>query len=131
MQWLLDGRISPLSPPQRLSCDSGWGGHWLHRREHREVPWPAPLLRCRYDAPWEEVEERFREINGLILPGGSGKLWYGHPFFDTAARLLDLARAENDAGGVFPVFGVCLGFGGCLGSAPPRQRLCRWSLFLP
>lgn len=56
------------------------------------------------------MDDLFSSINGLVLPGGSGDLWYGHPFFDTAADLLRRARAANDAGGVFPVFGVCLGF---------------------
>lgn len=37
-------------------------------------------------------------------------MWYGHPFFDTAAKLFSLAKAANDDGDVFPVFGICLGF---------------------
>lgn len=46
----------------------------------------------------------------ILIKGGSGDLWYGHPFFDTAARLLQLAKDANEDGDIFPVFGVCLGF---------------------
>jgi len=78
---------------------------WVESAGGRVVP-------ISYNAPWDEIETLFKSLNGLVLPGGSGKLWYGHPFFDTAAKLLRLAKDYNDKGDdyVFPVFGICLGF---------------------
>jgi gamma-glutamyl hydrolase len=76
---------------------------WVESAGGRVVP-------INYNAPWEQIETIFKSINGLVLPGGSGELWYGHPFFDTAAKLLQLARDTNDDGVIFPVFGICLGF---------------------
>ena len=76
---------------------------WVESAGGRVVPIP-------FHAPWSQIEDIFNSINGLVLPGGSGDLWYGHPFFDTAARLFDLATAANEGGDVFPVYGICLGF---------------------
>ena len=76
---------------------------WVESAGGRVVP-------ISYDAPWDQIEDIFKSINGLVLPGGSGELWYGHPFFDTAAKLLQLAKESNDNGEIFPVFGICLGF---------------------
>jgi gamma-glutamyl hydrolase len=49
-------------------------------------------------------------LNGFLIPGGAANLRPGHDFFDTAARVLDFALRSNDAGNVFPVLGICLGF---------------------
>lgn len=48
---------------------------------------------------------RFATINGLLLPGGGADLRPGHMFYDTAARLVELAVAANDKGDYFPVSG--------------------------
>ena len=76
---------------------------WINSGGGRVVPIP-------YNAPWNQIERLFGDINGLVLPGGSGVLQPGHPFFDTAERLLNLAIQANKEGDVFPVFGICLGF---------------------
>lgn len=57
----------------------------------------------------KQVEERFRVINGLLLPGGGAILRPGHSFYDTAAQLVKLALKANDRGDYFPVYGTCLG----------------------
>jgi gamma-glutamyl hydrolase len=56
-----------------------------------------------------EVRARFLAVNGLLLPGGGGRLAPGHPYYDTAALLLRLALDANDRGDYFPVHGTCLG----------------------
>jgi gamma-glutamyl hydrolase len=56
-----------------------------------------------------EVRARFRAVNGLLLPGGGGRLTPGHGYYDTAALLLKLALDANDNGDYFPVHGTCLG----------------------
>jgi hypothetical protein len=50
------------------------------------------MLCCRFDA-----------INGLLVPGGSGNLTKGHPFYDNTEYLLKLAIEANDNGDYFPV----------------------------
>jgi len=46
---------------------------------------------------------RFDAINGLLVPGGSGNLTKGHPFYDNTEYLLKLAIEANDNGDYFPV----------------------------
>ncbi|KAL3132824.1 hypothetical protein ABBQ38_006749 [Trebouxia sp. C0009 RCD-2024] len=62
-----------------------------------------------YDLPQSEVKKRFDAINGLLVPGGSGNLTKGHPFYDNTEYLLKLAIEANDNGDYFPVHGTCLG----------------------
>ncbi|KAI8111716.1 hypothetical protein M9435_004215 [Picochlorum sp. BPE23] len=104
----LIGVLAQPHPPK----DSKVGAHqsisgplvqWIESAGGRVVP-------IRYDSSKEEVEELFETLNGLVFPGGSGTLWYGHAFFDTAAHLWSLAKDANRNGELFPVFGICLGF---------------------
>lgn len=44
-----------------------------------------------YDETPDELKAKFAVLNGLLLPGGGAKLRPGHPFYDTAALLFDLA----------------------------------------
>ena len=46
---------------------------------------------------------RFDAINGLLVPGGSGNLTKGNPFYDNTEYLLKLAIEANDNGDYFPV----------------------------
>jgi hypothetical protein len=46
---------------------------------------------------------RFGSINGVLLPGGGARLSPLHKFYDTAAYLVELTLAANDAGNYFPV----------------------------
>lgn len=46
---------------------------------------------------------RFKAINGLLLPGGGANLSPGHPFYDAAATLVNMALDANDRGDYFPV----------------------------
>jgi gamma-glutamyl hydrolase len=57
-----------------------------------------------------QLEGLLGRLNGFLIPGGAANLRPGHDFFDTAARVLDYALRSNDAGNVFPVMGICLGF---------------------
>lgn len=62
------------------------------------------------DTPPDVLEGLLGRLNGFLIPGGAANLRPGHDFFDTAARVLDFALRSNDAGNVFPVMGICLGF---------------------
>jgi gamma-glutamyl hydrolase len=76
---------------------------WIEAAGARVVP-------ILYDLPKPEMRRRFMAINGLLLPGGGANLSPGHPFFDAAHYLVDLALDANDKGDYFPVHGTCLGF---------------------
>ncbi|KAL4447534.1 hypothetical protein ABPG75_004753 [Micractinium tetrahymenae] len=67
----------------------------------------VPIL-C--DMSKEEVERRFKAVNGILIPGGAQNLRPGEPFFDVVSQLYDLATEANDKGEYFPVYGICLGF---------------------
>ncbi|KAI7836202.1 hypothetical protein COHA_009927 [Chlorella ohadii] len=66
----------------------------------------VPIL-C--DMSKEEVERRFKAVNGILIPGGAQDLRSGQPFFDTVQQLVDLTIEANDKGNYFPLHGVCLG----------------------
>lgn len=69
----------------------------------------ARVIPIFYDMTKEQVRRRFEIINGLLLPGGGANLSPGHPFYDTAKLLVDMALEANDNGDYFPVHGTCLG----------------------
>lgn len=58
---------------------------------------------CRFPAVLAHCLCRFDAINGLLVPGGSGNLTQGHPFYDNTEYLLKLAIEANDNGDYFPV----------------------------
>ncbi len=67
----------------------------------------VPILQ---DMPREEVERRFKAVNGILIPGGSQILSPGHPYYDMTKILLDMTIDANDEGTSFPLHGTCLGF---------------------
>ena len=83
------------TPNQRLSVCC-----WLQSQNKSFFTWldcfeqPCIVLLCfcRFDA-----------VNGLLVPGGSGNLTKGHPFYDNTEYLLKLAIEANDNGDYFPV----------------------------
>jgi hypothetical protein len=65
-----------------------------------------PKLHCHTLIPFllhKSHPARFNAINGLLLPGGGANLSPGHPFFDAAHYLVELALDANDKGDYFPV----------------------------
>lgn len=55
------------------------------------------------------VEELFRCVNGLLLPGGGAKLQESQ-YFQNAKIFFELAIEANKNGNFFPIWGTCLGF---------------------
>ena len=51
----------------------------------------------------------FAGISGLLIPGGAVSI-YSSPYAEASNFLFDLAKMDNDAGDIFPVWGTCLGF---------------------
>lgn len=76
---------------------------WVESAGARAVP-------IFYDMTREEIANRFRVLNGVLLPGGGATLKPGHPFYDAANQLVELAIEANENGDYFPVHGTCLGF---------------------
>lgn len=63
----------------------------------------------RFYASDEELYRIFKQINGLIFPGGLTWLWLDSPYVLAARKLWNWAREENDKGNPFPIHGTCLG----------------------
>jgi len=66
-----------------------------------------------YRASDEELTELFKKLDGMLIPGGSASFFNseGYSKFALSAKLLlELAIKENDNGGYFPIWGICLGF---------------------
>jgi len=57
----------------------------------------------------QNFTELFQQINGVLIPGGAVSLETS-PYSRLGKLMFDLAKAENDAGGYFPIWGSCLGF---------------------
>lgn len=51
----------------------------------------------------------FAGISGLLIPGGAVSI-YSSPYEEASNFLFDLAKMDNDAGDIFPIWGTCLGF---------------------
>ena len=51
----------------------------------------------------------FAGISGLVIPGGAVSI-YSSPYAEASNFLFDLAKMDNDAGDIFPIWGTCLGF---------------------
>ena len=61
------------------------------------------VLRIHSFAKEEEMDEIFKNIHGVLFPGGGG------PVTPAAKRMWELAKHANEAGDHFPVWGTCLG----------------------
>lgn len=61
------------------------------------------------DKPDEYYTEMFKNINGVLFPGGGADILTSG-YAKAAQQLYKLAIQENDAGDRFPLLGICLGF---------------------
>ena len=66
----------------------------------------VPILDT-YDS--KNLTRIFSSLNGLLLPGGGSNL-KNSKYMKAIRKLLKLAIKQNEDGGYFPVFGICLGF---------------------
>jgi gamma-glutamyl hydrolase len=72
---------------------------WLEVGGARSIPIP-------YDASPEQVKELFPLMDGILFPGGGGKV-----LSPAAKQLWELAfQANSQEPGSFPIWGTCLGF---------------------
>eukprot|EP00927_Polykrikos_kofoidii_P046055 TRINITY_DN4023_c1_g1_i1.p1 TRINITY_DN4023_c1_g1~~TRINITY_DN4023_c1_g1_i1.p1 ORF type:complete len:373 (-),score=35.71 TRINITY_DN4023_c1_g1_i1:115-1146(-) len=71
----------------------------------------ARVVPVHFNAPDDELRTVFRQINGLILPGGwaSVRKEYGNRFRDATELLFNLTVEANSNGDSFPIYGICLG----------------------
>lgn len=63
-----------------------------------------------FNAPRNVLDQLFDGINGLLYTGGGLSLDVDTVFFQNALYLFNKAKAVNDAGDVFPIWGSCQGF---------------------
>lgn len=71
---------------------------WLESVGARSIPIP-------FNADNSTIDSIFDQINGILFTGGRSLT-----LPESLRRLWELAVAENDAGGIFPIWGTCLGF---------------------
>ena len=70
---------------------------WLESAGARSIP-------IHMDTSETELKDIFRNINGLLLPGGIAHL------NESTRYMWNLAKEANENGDHFPVWGTCLGF---------------------
>ena len=96
----------PCPSQWQPSCSSSYINadyvKWLEASGTRIVPVP-------FNASLDDLTVLFSQLNGLLYPGG-GDILNGTQYMRASQHMFDLARAANDAGDVFPIWGTCLGF---------------------
>lgn len=63
-----------------------------------------------FNAPPAETDRLFKGLNGLLFTGGGLSLEYDTVYWKQAVYLWNKAKALNDQGDVFPIWGSCQGF---------------------
>ncbi|KAF5835633.1 peptidase C26-domain-containing protein [Dunaliella salina] len=76
---------------------------WIEAAGGRPVP-------IRFYNSEAELYRIFKQLNGLVFPGGLTWLWLDSPYVLAARKLFQWAVQANDAGDPFPIHGTCLGF---------------------
>jgi gamma-glutamyl hydrolase len=62
-----------------------------------------------FNAPTSVLDQLFNSINGLLYTGGGLSLNATTPYFQQALYLFNKAKAANDIGDLFPIWGTCQG----------------------
>lgn len=57
-----------------------------------------------------EIAALLPKINGVLFPGGDESIDFTQRWTQNAQFILEWAMKENDAGNVFPIWSVCLGY---------------------
>jgi len=78
---------------------------WVEGAGARAVP---VIVENEISTP-EYFEKMFSSLNGLLIPGGAVSI-YDSGYAEASNNFFEWAKAENDAGEVFPIWGTCLGF---------------------
>jgi len=65
-----------------------------------------PLLFERYDQ--DTLVKMLKSINGVVFPGGGAS--FEGKYLNTLVTIFNYAKAANDNGDYFPIWGTCLGF---------------------
>lgn len=71
------------------------------------------VIPIKYDSTFEEINQTFKSLNGLLFPGGKIQLRNENGEFTQYAKagrfLINLALTENLKGNRIPIWGTCLG----------------------
>ena len=63
-----------------------------------------------YNGTQEYLETMFKQVNGLLFPGGGSDIGPDSQLYQAAEFLFTLAIKANDNGEYFPIAGHCLGY---------------------
>ncbi|CAD8141127.1 unnamed protein product [Paramecium octaurelia] len=69
----------------------------------------ARVIPIPYEANHTTLDEIFKNINGILIPGGSTGLKGPSLYTQRVAYLVNKALKINKEGGWFPIIGICLG----------------------
>eukprot|EP00090_Calanus_glacialis_P045280 TRINITY_DN8294_c0_g1_i1.p1 TRINITY_DN8294_c0_g1~~TRINITY_DN8294_c0_g1_i1.p1 ORF type:complete len:323 (-),score=87.85 TRINITY_DN8294_c0_g1_i1:89-1057(-) len=78
---------------------------WVEAAGARAVP---VIVENEITSP-EYYQKLFSSVNGLLIPGGAVSI-FDSGYAEASNIFFDMAKKENDAGEVFPIWGTCLGF---------------------
>lgn len=69
----------------------------------------ARVIPIPYEADYSVLDEIFKNINGIVIPGGSTTLSGPSTYSKKVAYLVNKAMEINNNDGWFPIMGICLG----------------------
>lgn len=69
----------------------------------------ARVIPIPYEAEYSVLDKIFKNINGIVIPGGSTTLSGPSVYVKKVAYLVNKAMEINNKNGWFPIMGVCLG----------------------
>jgi len=78
---------------------------WVEAAGARAVP----VVVTSQQSNMEYYQQIFSGVNGILIPGGAVSI-HNSPYAEASNFMFDMAKKENDAGEVFPIWGTCLGF---------------------
>lgn len=85
------------------SCFSAFYVKWIEQAGVQVAVIP-------YDASFDQLDELFMGINGILFTGGGLSLEFNTTYYHTAKYLYKKVLNANDHGDYFPLWGTCQGF---------------------
>ena len=64
----------------------------------------ARIVPIVYNETEDVTMEKMKHLNGVVLPGGNGD------YLELGKRVFDEVIKRNEAGEIFPAWGICLGY---------------------
>jgi gamma-glutamyl hydrolase len=69
----------------------------------------AQVVPVFYNTTEDNLLKLLSQINGVLFPGGDAEIDISNKWTANANYIFEYAKAQNDQGRVFPLWGTCLG----------------------